>query len=119
MYKLYMSPVIPLLLTEYYFFLFIHLARVNWFGIRLPRLDSLQIGQCFVQENGKYHTRQVSVWLQKIKSNTCGNKFNVIYPLCKLSTLAFRYLHVKLTINSPNVFSIILCSVLSVSTCVL
>ena len=67
-------------------FLFIHLARVNWIGIRLPRLDSLQIGQCFVQENGTYHTRQVSVWLPKIKSNTCGNNFNVIYPHCKLST---------------------------------
>jgi hypothetical protein len=76
MYKLYMSPVIPLLLTEYYFFLFIHLARVNWFGIRLPRLDSLQIGQCIVYHDLDYNTQvETDKTLHNIILNTIGRVY--------------------------------------------
>jgi hypothetical protein len=97
-----MSSVIPWLLPEHYLFLLPYLARLTRIDGRLPRLDSLFIGQCIVQENGVYHVRQVSVCLQKTKSNTTCNKFNVIYPLCKLLTLECRYLHVKLTTNSSH-----------------
>jgi hypothetical protein len=61
MYKLYMSSVIPWLLPEHYLFLLPYLARLTRIDGRLPRLDSLFIGQCIVQENGVYHVRQVSV----------------------------------------------------------
>jgi hypothetical protein len=43
------------------------LARLTSFDGRLPRLDSLYFGRCFVQENGVYNNHQASVWVPKTK----------------------------------------------------
>jgi len=58
------------------------LARLTSFDGRLPRLDSLYLGRCFVEENGVYNNHQASVWVPKIKSHTTCNKFNIIIHLC-------------------------------------
>jgi hypothetical protein len=72
------------LLPECYFLYFMFLAILTSFDGRLPRLDSLYIGRCFVEENDVYNNHQASVWVPKIKSNTTCNKFNIIFRLCKL-----------------------------------
>jgi hypothetical protein len=57
-YNLYGTPV---LLPKRYFLYFMFLARLTRFDGRLPPLDSLYIGRCYVEENGVYNNHQASV----------------------------------------------------------